>query len=275
MATPYDNAFTMLQSLLNQWGLSELLGDVRNMLIAGDREDVIPLKLRETDAYKRRFAGNQARIRAGLPALSEAEYLSTEASLRSVVQRYVGSGVYDAQSNLERWIGANVSPQTLNDRFIRYQDNYLKWGQQERDAWAARGLTPSDAIAALGDPNITESALERRARIYSLGAASVQAYRDSRALNQDELGRFADAGVSDDQAQRGFRDVAGREDYESFLARSAGQQLTRQDQENAAILGDQQAEQKRRRVLATDQARFEGNYLGTTNALRRNVAGSY
>src|SRR4051812_15374023 len=120
-----DSALAFLQNLLSQWGLESLTDSVRDMLTAGDSPDVIPLKLRETDAYKQRFAGNLQRIRNNLPALSEAEYLSTEASLRDVVRRYVGSGTYDTRENLDKWISNDVAPQELNDRMQSYQQNFL------------------------------------------------------------------------------------------------------------------------------------------------------
>ena len=45
--------------------------------------------------------------------------------------------------------------------------------------------------------------------------------------------------------------------------------------EDAALLGDQRAELQRRKVLNTDQARFEENYLGTQSSLSRNRSGEY
>lgn len=270
-----NNAFEMLRSLLRQWGLASLEGDVRDMLTAGDTEDVIPIKLRETKAYKERFAGNAARTKNGYAALSEAEYLATEDRLQTVIRRYVGSGTYDTKANLEKWISSDVSPQELNDRMVIYQEAYQRWGQMERDAWANQGFTPADAIKALMDPKVDENTLKRNAQIYSLGAASVQAYRDDRALDRTRLDRMASAGVSADEALRGYREVAGREQREGFLARIYGEQLTREEQEDAALLGDQQAEQKRRRVIRSEQGKFDENYMGGQAQAARSVAGSY
>lgn len=270
-----NNAFVMLQALLQQWGLTSLYDDVRNMLTAGDSAEVIPIKLRETEAYKTRFAGNLQRIKNGLPALSEAEFLATEASLRNVVRRYVGAGEYDSQENLNKWIANDLSPQELNDRLGLYQENWDQQPREVKDAWASHGLTPRDALRALMDPSLSETTLKRQAAIYSLGAESVKAFGDPRALDTERLGFLADSGVTRQEAEEGYRDIAGRQDYEGFLARTAGMELSQTDQENAALLGDQQAEQKRRKVLSTDQARFEENYLGTQASLARNTSGSY
>lgn len=273
MTSPQESALVYIQALLRQWGLESLDSVVRDMLTAGDSPDTVPIKLRETPEYKTRFAGNAARIKAGMGALSEAEYLATEASLKTVVRRYVGSGTYDTRENLEQWIGSDVSPQELNTRMQDYQDNFLRQPQWVRDAWAANGFTPADAIKAVIDPNVTETSLRRQLGIYGLGSEAIQAYRDSNTLDQERLGRLADAGVTGDKAREAFGDIAAREQYESFLARTAGTDLSRQEQEDAELLNDERAGQKRRKVLSTAQAQFEENYLGGVTALRRSPAG--
>lgn len=270
-----NNAFTMLAALLEQWGLSSLSSDVQDMLTAGDSADIVPIKLRQTEAYKTRFAGNAQRIKNGLPALSEAEYLSTEASLRTVVRQYVGAGTYDTQDNLQKWISSDVSPQELNDRMGIYQDNWDLQPQSVKDAWASHGLTPRDALRAAMDPNVTETQLKRQAAQYSVGGAAVKAFGDDRALNADRAMDLADQGVTKDQAEKGYRDIAGRYEYEGFLARSAGMDLTLAEQEDAALLGDQRAENQRKKVINTDNARFQENYLGTQQSLSQSAAGKY
>ncbi len=270
-----NNAFVMLQALLGQWGLTSLYSNVQDMLTAGDSADVIPIKLRETEAYKTRFKGNLDRIKNGLPALSEAEFLSTETSLKDVVRRYVGSGEYDSQDNLNKWIAGDLSPQELNDRLSLYQENWDTQPLQVKDAWAAHGLTPRDAIKALMDPSVSETTLKRNAAVYSLGAASVNAFGNDSALNTERLGYLADAGVTKQDAEKGYKDIAARQDYEGFLAKTAGVRLDLKDQEDAALLGDQRAEQQRKKVLNTDEARFNENYLGTQSSLSSNKAGSY
>ena len=94
-------------------------------------------------------------------------------------------------------------------------------------------------------------------------------------MDIDKLERYANAGVTAEQARRGFGEVAAREGRESMLAGFAGQQLSRGEQESAALLNDATAEEKRRRILETEQGRFGENYLGTGNAFKRSRAGQY
>jgi hypothetical protein len=274
-APQYDDALTYLRALLAQWGLESLDGDVSQMLLNGDSADVIPLKIRDTEAYKKRFAGNLERIRNGLPALSEGEYLSTETALKDVVRRYVGAGTYDTRENLQKWIASDVAPQELNERMTGYRDNFMVQPDWVKDAWAARGYTPADAIKAVIDPTVTETTLRRQLGSYSLGSEALQAYKDPNALDMNRLGRLADAGVTSEQARKGYGQVAAREQREGMLASFGGETLTRTEQEDAALLGDEAVDLKRRRVLDLEQARFGENYLGTTSAFKRDRSGAY
>ena len=270
-----ENALEFMKAMLRQWNLESLLPAVQYMLIQGDPADVVPIKLRTTEEYSKRFYGNVVREQAGLPALSEAEYLSTEAAMREVVVRNLGSGAYDTADNLSKWIGSNVSPQALNDRMSSYRKNYEVQPQWVKDAWAGHGLTPQQAIQAMIDPAVSESTLSRKLTSFSLGSEALQAYKDTYDFNVDRLDRLVNAGVDADEARQGFQNVAARGEYESFLARSAGTSLSREEQEDAELLGDAQVEKKRKQVLATDQARYGENYLGSQSSMGRNTAGSY
>lgn len=273
---PYANAYTMLYSVLQQWGLEGLATNVRGMLEQGDQQDIIPLKLRETDQYKKRFAGNIARQKAGLPVLSEAEYLSTETALKSVVRRYVGSGTYDTQDNLTKWLGSDLSPQELNDRMTSYQKQFLSQPQEVKDAWASHGLTPGDAIRSIMDPTVNEGTLRRTGTVYALGSQAYQAYHDESALDVGHLSGLVDRGVTDSQDTRNaFQQVAGRYQNEDRLARAAGETLTRNEQENAALLNDPNAMAKRDKILRTELASHNENFLGGKTTLGRETAGSY
>lgn len=276
MTTPvWNDAFVMLGALLRQWGLESLSGAMQDMLVAGDSAEVIPLKLRQTTEYKTRFKGNLDRIGKGLPAMSEAEFLATEAQLKNVVRRYVGSGAYDTQDNLNKWIANDLSPKELDDRMGLYQRRYVEQSHEAKQAWAQAGLTPADAISALMDPSVTETELTRRASVYALGAAKADAYGPDARLDPGRLGDLVDRGVNVEQAREAYSDVASRSGYEDFLARTYATGLTETDQEDAALLNDASAQRKRKRTLDTAVAEGQENYLGGVRTLARDPQGSY
>lgn len=118
MTTPTSNsAYELMLDTLRQWGLEGLAADVLSLIQEGYTNDVISLRLQDTPAYKERFAGNDARRKAGLPVLSPREYLATEATYRQILESNgMPPGFYDHPNDFAGWIGSDVSPAEINER---------------------------------------------------------------------------------------------------------------------------------------------------------------
>jgi hypothetical protein len=271
---PTDDAYEFLKALLQDWGLEGLFGNVKDMLIEGVPREVVPIKLRETPEYQKRFAANLERQKKGLSLLTEAEFLATESSLVSTVRRFVGEGVYDTRDFTDRWMSADVSPQELTDRLNLYADNFDRQPQWIRDAWAGQGLTRADAIKAVMDTNVTAQTLRRKMTAVGIAGEAARQYGASR-YDDSRFEAFADAGVSAEDAREGFGRVAAREQRESLLGSISGTEITRDEQESAELLGDESAAQKRRKVLSQEKGRFEQNYLAGVRQSRADASGSY
>jgi hypothetical protein len=271
----FDDAWAMMQAVLESWGLESLGSVVRDMLTAGDSAEVIPIKLRQTVQYKERFSGNELRRKAGLPALSEAEYLGTEATYKSIIRQFVGAGTYDSKDQLDRFFQANVSPSELNTRMQDYTDLYRSKPQEVKDAWASQGFTPQDAIRTIMDPQVTETDLKRNLAAFSISAEAFNAYSDY-DLDRNRLLSLADQGVDATDARKAFQDVAGRESEDRRIAARAGLSLDREDLEDEALGLDAQAGQRRRQAYDQEEGRYRANYLGTQQgALGRESQGQY
>ena len=251
-----------MQAVLQQWGLESLGSVVRDMLTAGDSADVVPLKLRQTQQYKDRFSGNLKRLAAGLPALSESEYLDTEATYKSIVRQYVGAGTYDGKDELDKFFAANVSPAELNGRMQEHAEFYQAKPQRVKDAWAAAGFTPADAIRVTLDPTITETDLKRRMSAFSISAEAFNAYGNY-DLDQARLLDLADRGVDESAARKAFTDVASREEEDRRIGARAGIELDRTTLENDALGTDAAATRARQQAYTEEEGRFKTNYLGT------------
>lgn len=274
------DAFELLQATLREWDLASLIPDLENILTEGVSGDVAMLRLRNTDAYKRRFKGNLERQKRGLPAMSEAEYLETETALKTVVRRYGGEGTaiggLNSDEQLANWIGNDVSPTELNQRFSMYRDNYLAQPTWVRDAWAQHGLTPWQAMMAAADPSVSETDLANTLNTFAVGSEALQQYgQENFDFGADRFEEYARRGVTADDARKAFSDVAQREEREGFLAGLAGEQLSRQDQEKAALFGDAGTEKRRRKILEQELGRFSQNPFGGENALRGTSQGAY
>lgn len=78
------DAYLAVNALFKTYGLQSLAGKIYDYVKNGYSSDTISIMLQDTDEYKTRFAGNQARIKAGLPVLSPpSTWLPRPATSRS------------------------------------------------------------------------------------------------------------------------------------------------------------------------------------------------
>jgi len=83
-----QSAYDLLYSQFATYGLGALVEPLKNLIQEGVSPSEFTLRLRDTDAYKKRFAANTARINQGLRALSEAEYIGLEDQYQDIMRRY-------------------------------------------------------------------------------------------------------------------------------------------------------------------------------------------
>lgn len=264
----FDDAFALLSSYLNEWGLDGMDASTVEILIEGYSPEVAVLRLRETPEYKQRFKANDARIKAGLPALSPAEYIANEREYQSTLREYgLPQTFYDDRKDFENWLAADVSPQEIRDRAQTARAAYIDSSQGVRDQWQKLyGLSPGDAVAAFLDPDRALGALQRKAQAATISAEATSAFRDPYQLTTQRAEQLADAGVNQAQAQAGFRDVASRLQRDQMLGRMAGENFTQTEAENEVLLNDASAAAERDKIYAAEQGRFQQNYLPTTSA---------
>jgi len=117
-----QSAFDVLLAEMNRYDLGFLLDDIKNLIITGADEASLTLALRQTPAYQARFAANKDRIKNGLRALSEAEYVRLEDQYQNVMRNYGLPASYytkdstGKQVGFEKFIAGDVSATELEDR---------------------------------------------------------------------------------------------------------------------------------------------------------------
>lgn len=264
----YNDAYEMLKAKLAEWGISDLGDDVINTLVQGYSPDVATLALQDTAQYKKRFAANDARIKAGLPALSPAEYIATERSYISTLRKYgLPEGFYDQPEDFQKWLAADVSPEEMDQRANTARQAYVDASAEVKDQWQQLyGLTPGDAVAAFLDEKTAVNLLNKRAQAVSISAEAERAFRGQYQLTATRAEELANEGVSQEQAQKGFSSVASRLPRDQMLARMAGFDFTQQEAENEVLLNDASAKAERDKIYKAEQGRFNENFLGTTTA---------
>lgn len=259
MAKQYDqDAFAYLRQQLRDWGLDSLAHDVQEMLKAGSSADRIQIELQEKDAYRRRFAGNEARRQKGLPVLAPAEYLAVESSYRQVMQAAgLPPGFYDKPNDFEKWIADDVSPTEIQGRVTAAQklvESADPGVRQEFERLYGKG----NLVAYALDRSRTQALLEKQAEAARLSdAAEDSGFGGLQERRNAE--RLVEAGISEVQARAGF--AQARRQMETFgrLGRMAGVDYGRGDAFEDVFFNDEDAAAERRGLLSQERARFGGS----------------
>lgn len=274
MAIDFNDAAVFIRSTLKSWGLETMADVILGYVQGGDTVDVAVAKLRETKEYKTRFKANEIRRQKGIPALSEAEYLATENSYRQVMRSYgLPSGFYDQNSDFEKFLANDVSPQEMRDRVVEASERFIYAAAEDKEQFRRAGLTPGEAIATILDPLTAEPLIKQRITAIGLAAEAQRAFGDAERLSVERSNELAKLGVSRDDARQAFGELASSQENDLRLARMAGQDLTERELEDEALLGRRSAAATKSRTQAKND--FQQSYVGTEGGLTRNTGGSY
>lgn len=249
------DSYVAVTALLKQYGLESLAPTVLGLVQQNYSSDTVTLLLQDTPAYKTRFAGNAARIKADLPALSPAEYLSVESQYRSVISAAgLPKSFYDQPSDFQSFIEGDMSPQELNDRvqsasaLVNAQDPTVR-------AEFAKFYTHGDMVAYALDPVRAAPIVGQQVQAAQVAASAASQGLDINAMTAEQL---AGAGVTATQAQQGFGNVAQLQQVSSKLSEIYGGTYTQDQAIQETFLGNESAAEKRKRLASAERGQFGG-----------------
>lgn len=261
-----ESAKAIVGNLLTEYGLGNLTDFVNDLITKEDivSGDVILGRIRMTEQYKKRFAGNAARRSAGFNALSEAEYIGMENTYRQIMRASgLPSGFYDQAEDFNALIGGDVSAAELSSRV---NEGYLAVQQANpqviNEMRRLYGVDDSMLAAYFLDPAKATPMLLRQARAAQIASeATLQAQQEIGAATAEEL---AVAGVTQEQARQGFQTIGAAQELFVPLPGTTEEAITQQEQ-IAGVFGTQGAAQQRIRQRSRQrQAAFEagGRFAG-------------
>ena len=171
-----NNAKADISTTLRMWGL-ESLTDWAWGEIQADNGEMLPVNIRQQDAYKTRFAGIEARIAAGKNPISENEYVQLENNYQAILHSYgIPKGLFDTRDYMAGMIAGDVSPSELNDRLKLYQEAAFSAPKETRDALTRfYGVSEGGLIAYFIDPEKTMPVLEQQFSTVGVAAAAERA----------------------------------------------------------------------------------------------------
>jgi hypothetical protein len=274
-----QSAYDLLYSEFDRYGLGSLVTPLKDLITSGASPSEFTIRLRETDAYKKRFAANEARIKGGLRALSEAEYIRKEDDYQEVMRRrglpqsYYSRGDMGIQKGFESLISGDVSSTELEDRIITAQDRVLN-ANPEIAAQLKQfypGISNGDILAYALDPVNALNGIKRKITAAEIGAAA-GTYGLGTTVGRAE--QLAGAGVTEATAQQGFKTISQVGPRAGVLAQYYKQDPYTQEtaeKEYFGLTGAREAEMQRKKLTELETRAFQGS--AGAGAIARDRAG--
>ena len=281
-----QSAYDLLYSQFKQYGLESLVEGIKDLIKQNVSPSEFAIRLQDTDAYKKRFAANQDRIKAGLKALTPAEYIGLEDQYQNIMRNYGLPASYytkDAmgtQAGFNKFIANDVSAAELEDRIATAQKRVLNADVNVTNALKQfyPDITNADILAYTLDPTNALENIKRKVTAAEIGGAALGQGLATGVARAEELAKY---GVTKAQAQQGYGTIG------EFLPTAeklgdiyANQGLGAYDQAVAeaevfGTAGAAEAAKKRKKLSALEQAQFGGQAGTTQGALGRERAGAF
>ena len=277
------SAYDLLLEQFNAYGLGSLVEGIKGLVQENVSPSEFAIRLRQTDAYKKRFAANAARISGGLRALSEGEYIALEDQYQNIMRNYGLPATYytkgdmGRQEGFEKFISGDVSPAELEDRISIAQKRVLNAPTEVTTALKQfyPDITSGDILAYTLDPSKGLQDIQRKVTAAEIGGAAIGQGLGTSAARAEELARF---GVTAETARQGYQTVAEVAPRGSQLAAIYNQDPYGQAEAETEIFGltgSAEAAKKRKKLTGLEQASFTGQAGATPGALSRERAGSF
>ena len=277
-----QSAYDLLYTQFAQYGMGSLVEPLKQFIQQGLSKAEFTLRLRETEAYKKRFAANAKRIAAGLTALDEADYIGLEDQYQNIMRNYglpasyYTKGDLGRQEGFEKFIENDVSATELEDRVMTAQSRVLNANPEVLASLKAYypDITNGDILAYTLDPTKALSDIKRKVTAAEIGGAATQAGLGITGTRAGELGA---AGITKAQAQQGFQTVAEVAPRGGQLAAMYGESPYTQQTAEAEVFGlagSTEAAKQRKKLVSLEQASFAGRTGAAQGALGRERAGN-
>jgi hypothetical protein len=279
-----QSAYDLLYSEFAQYGLQALVEPLKRLITSGASPAEFTIELRKSPAYQARFAANADRIKKGLKAISEAEYLELEDQYQNVMRNYglpesyYTRGDMGRQEGFEKFIASDVSALELEDRIATAQKRVLNANPEVLQAikdFYGDSITNGDILAYTLNPTKGLEDIKRKVTAAEIGGAAMQAGLRTGMARAEELGA---AGIDKRQAQEGFGTIAGGLQRGSQLASIYGENpytQTTAEKEVFGLAGQTEAAKERKKLTSLEKATFGGQTGVTSGALARDRAGAY
>lgn len=268
------DAYLVLKNLFDSYGLSTLAPKIYNYITSGYSADTIGILLQQSDEYKKRFAANDARQKAGLPVLSPQEYLQTEQAYRQYFrQAGLPEGFYDQPDDFTQFLGKDVSPTEVQSRVeLASQATALASPSYKQALNDIYGIGDSELTAYFLDPNRAIPLLQKQAAAAAIGA---EAAKRGLTYDKNQLETYAASGINAQQAGQIYSTIAEQQQGFQQVGQSFGENVDQSTLEQAfftpgsGTAGGEAASTKLNRLQSWQRARAAGQAGAAQQGLAR------
>jgi hypothetical protein len=274
------SAYDLLMEEFTRYGLGGLVENIKGLVQENVSPSEFTLRLRQTDAYKKRFAANAQRIAQGLGAISEAEYIGLEDQYQNIMRQYglpdtyYTKGDMGRQEGFEKFIASDISAVELEDRIQTAQNRVINANPEVSKALKEfyPDITNGDILAYTLDPKNAIKNIQRKVTAAEIGGAAMAQGLQTGLNRAEELAGF---GVTKEQAQQGYQtvaEVAPRGSMLSDIYKESPYGQTQAEQEVFNLAGSAEAARQRKKLTSLETAAFSGQ--AGVGALARERAGN-
>jgi hypothetical protein len=262
-----QSAYDLLYNEFNKYGLGSLVEGIKGLIQSNVSPSQFAIELQNTDAYKKRFAANQDRIKSGLRALTPAEYIGLEDQYQNVMRNYGLPNSYytpdstGTQSGFQKLLASDVSASELEDRIATAQQRVINSNPEVLKALRQfyPDINNADILAYTLDPKNGLDNIHRKVTAAEIGGAALAQGLQANGGTAESL---AGQGITKAQAQQGYANVAEMVPRGSQLADIYGQTPYTQGTAEAEVFntaGSAAATAKRKKLTSLETAQFSGS----------------
>ena len=262
------SAYDTLYNEFNKYGLASLVESIKGLITdANTSPSELSIALQNTKEYQQRFSANQDRIKAGLAALTPAEYIGLEDQYQNIMRNYGLPASYyskdtlGTQTGFNKLIANDVSATELEDRITTAQQRVVNADPNVLKTLKSfyPDITNGDILAYTLDPKNAIDMIKRKVTAAEIGSTQYGA-----GLNTNEAAAMAltKAGVTQGQYAQAAPFISQASERGTQLADIYGQTPYDQSAAEAEALnlaGGAQAAAKRKKLTGLETAAFSGS----------------
>jgi hypothetical protein len=276
------DAFAALADLFASYGLESLADEITSYMTSGKTagEALIALKTNPNGAYAKRFAGNFARTKNGLNALSEAEYITNEKAYAETLKAYglgnmLSVNREDNYKKFADYIAGDVSPDEFKDRVktvvtrVQNADPSIKATLKS----FYPEISDNDLVSYFLNPKENLPRLQEKVTASEIGAAFTGQGLSTNVTSATDLAKYGIDRAGALVGTQQIKEVLPVSEKLSSIYGEAGIKYDQTASESEFFKGNQDAAQQRKRLKSMERAAFSGSSGVGQSSLTKSIQG--